>query len=501
MFKEVLDRVRRLDFLVNNAGIQIADDSDMLDVGRRSTGCSRSTCAARSCARSTRSASLLDDERGGAIVNVSSRAPGDPEAAVRRLLGVARAGCRTSPARWRSSTPRRGIRVNGIGPGATVTPINRAWIDDPVKRRGGRAATSRCAGPATPRRWPRPSRSCCSDEAAYITGQTLFVDGGLTLYPTSAAPGQLGVSWYRRGTAPTTRPARSTRSPPTRSSRRRRWSAPGRVFDLAHVLDADVPAFPGRSVPPVARPPDHGTPGRRRNEVNWIVEHVTATQQMGTHLDGLNHLHVGDRTYNGHRLADIAEDRTGTTRLGIDTLPQVVTRGLLLDIAAVRGVDRLDPGEVITPRRRRAGPRRGRARGPARRRGAVPHRLGPALGRRPRPPTRAGEPGPGIALASGSSSIGSRSPAATRGATARTRPRTRTRRSSCRRRSTSATASSWSRTSGSPSSPRRGVAEFLFVVVPRQAARRHRRVGRTAGDHLIVQASEAHPCPTTTTSS
>ena len=28
----------------------------------------------------------------------------------------------------------RGIRVNAIGPGATVTPINRAWIDDPVKR-------------------------------------------------------------------------------------------------------------------------------------------------------------------------------------------------------------------------------------------------------------------------------------------------------------------------------------------------------------------------------
>src|SRR3712207_7849086 len=29
----------------------------------------------------------------------------------------------------------RGIRVNGIGPGATITPINRSWVDDPDKRR------------------------------------------------------------------------------------------------------------------------------------------------------------------------------------------------------------------------------------------------------------------------------------------------------------------------------------------------------------------------------
>ena len=39
----------------------------------------------------------------------------------------------------------------------------------------------------------------------------------------------------------------------------------------------------------------------------------------------------------------------GTNRLGIDTLPQVVTRGLLLDIAAVRSVERLPAGEIITP--------------------------------------------------------------------------------------------------------------------------------------------------------
>jgi kynurenine formamidase len=119
----------------------------------------------------------------------------------------------------------------------------------------------------------------------------------------------------------------------------------GRVFDLAHVLHADVPAFPGRTYTQVLEP-DQEPVGA--NRVHWVVEKITATQQMGTHLDGLNHLHVGDRTYNGHRLADIRTPY-GTSRIGIDTLPQVVTRGLCLDIAAVRGVDRLGPGEVITP--------------------------------------------------------------------------------------------------------------------------------------------------------
>jgi len=76
----------------------------------------------------------------------------------------------------------RGIRVNAIGPGATVTPINRTWIDDPEKRADvvkhipmGRAGTSE--------EMAAVAAFLCSDEAAYITGQTLYVDGGLTLYP------------------------------------------------------------------------------------------------------------------------------------------------------------------------------------------------------------------------------------------------------------------------------------------------------------------------------
>ena len=130
----------------------------------------------------------------------------------------------------------------------------------------------------------------------------------------------------------------------------------GAVHDLAHVLHQDIPAFPGRTFRQYLttnyhqvnrRSPLAGDNGLGRNNVNWVVEQITATAQMGTHMDGLNHLQRGDRTYNGYRLADIVED-WGTNKLGIESLPQVVTRGLLLDIAALRGVERLAPGEVIS---------------------------------------------------------------------------------------------------------------------------------------------------------
>jgi glucose 1-dehydrogenase len=63
-----------------------------------------------------------------------------------------------------------------------VTPINRAWIDDPQARANveshipmGRAATSEEIASVF--------AFLASDDASYITGQTIFACGGLTLYP------------------------------------------------------------------------------------------------------------------------------------------------------------------------------------------------------------------------------------------------------------------------------------------------------------------------------
>ena len=87
--------------------------------------------------------------------------------------------------------------------------------------------------------------------------------------------------------------------------------------------------------------------GVGENEVNWITEQVAGTMQIGTHIDALSHLQVGQRGYNGWTASELA-GTAGVTRLGAETIPQIVTRGWLVDVAAARGVARLGRGEVIT---------------------------------------------------------------------------------------------------------------------------------------------------------
>jgi kynurenine formamidase len=129
----------------------------------------------------------------------------------------------------------------------------------------------------------------------------------------------------------------------------------GRMYDLGRVLDESVPIFPGRHFRQTlvttahhanAQPDGQGPPGLGDNRVNWIIEVFSGTTQLGTHLDALSHLQMADRGYNGWTVAQLA-GTSGTRRLGVETVPQIVTRGWLVDVAAVRGVGHLETGEVI----------------------------------------------------------------------------------------------------------------------------------------------------------
>jgi len=110
----------------------------------------------------------------------------------------------------------------------------------------------------------------------------------------------------------------------------------GRVYDLGRILDEDSPVFPGRYFRQTLVTTAHHANVEMpvgENMVNWITEIVSGTMQLGTHLDALSHLQVGNRGYNGWTVAELAGP-VGVKRLGAETIPQIVTRGWLVDVSA-----------------------------------------------------------------------------------------------------------------------------------------------------------------------
>jgi kynurenine formamidase len=68
--------------------------------------------------------------------------------------------------------------------------------------------------------------------------------------------------------------------------------------------------------------------------------------QSGTHWDALAHVSYEGKLYNGVPSSVITA--AGAARMGIDKISTIVGRGVLLDVAKAKGVDRLDEGYALT---------------------------------------------------------------------------------------------------------------------------------------------------------
>ncbi|MCW5976990.1 MAG: cyclase family protein [Bryobacteraceae bacterium] len=112
----------------------------------------------------------------------------------------------------------------------------------------------------------------------------------------------------------------------------------GEVFELGHVLSPSIPFFGARHLDiTVKRTVMNPGANRRGSNEEWVA---TELGQVGTQFDAFAHQTIGDSLYNCFKLDEIAT-RTGFTKLGVENAGFLMTRGVLLDVAALKGVDTL----------------------------------------------------------------------------------------------------------------------------------------------------------------
>jgi glucose 1-dehydrogenase len=185
MVEKTIQHFGHLDILVNNAGVQTESPSEAIEADDFDWVLGVNLRGAYLCARETIK-HLLSQGRPGSIINISSVHEIIPRPQY-LSYSISKGGMGNMTKTLALEYAAKGIRVNGIGPGATITPINQEWTEDPEKQAEveshipmARAGTSEEMGAAV--------AFLASDEAAYITGQTLYIDGGLTLYADFQEP-------------------------------------------------------------------------------------------------------------------------------------------------------------------------------------------------------------------------------------------------------------------------------------------------------------------------
>ena len=180
MFEAILSRWKRLDCLVNNAGFQKESPSEALDVETYRRIIDVNLNGAVLCAQKAL-AHFVARGGGGSIINCSSVHQIIPKPGY-LAYSISKGGMANLTRTLALEFASRGIRVNAVGPGAIDTPINAAWTGDPEKR-GVVTSHIPMGRVGTPEEIAAVFAFLASDDASYITGQTLYACGGLTLFP------------------------------------------------------------------------------------------------------------------------------------------------------------------------------------------------------------------------------------------------------------------------------------------------------------------------------
>ena len=121
----------------------------------------------------------------------------------------------------------------------------------------------------------------------------------------------------------------------------------GKVYRLGVVTGKKTPAWGTRSYQITTIPVGDGsgtTLGKNKGVGNDDM--LVTWNGIGSQIDGLGHIGIDHKYYNGVHVSEFMRP-DGIVEFGLQDLPAIATRGVLLDVAAHRGVERLAAGDAI----------------------------------------------------------------------------------------------------------------------------------------------------------
>lgn len=122
----------------------------------------------------------------------------------------------------------------------------------------------------------------------------------------------------------------------------------GKTYSLGMTVDSKTPAYGHRSFRVIMTQPEN--PGGKpigSSKLTYNDEVVEGWLGVGTQLNGLGHIGIDNVYYNGNRTEDFVTVE-GVRKLGLEKVPPMVTRGVLLDMAAHRGMDIIPEGTAFS---------------------------------------------------------------------------------------------------------------------------------------------------------
>ena len=182
LIEETIKNYHRIDVLVNNAGVQqdVPLEETTMDLWQKILAVDLT--GPFICSRTVKHMEKQQDPIGGCIINITS---------VHQLIpkphyipyATSKAGVEMMTKTLASELAKSNIRANAVAPGAIETPMNILLDENEVARHKtltqipmGRIGRAEEVANAV--------EFLASDKASYITGTTLYVDGGMTLYPS-----------------------------------------------------------------------------------------------------------------------------------------------------------------------------------------------------------------------------------------------------------------------------------------------------------------------------